>query len=176
ASAPATPAQIPDMAADVPAGATPPVQTPPVGRQAAYAETRRWLEIVRQIREMPDPQGSILWCSVIYVFVQAAKAVATCDTKTEAVVLDGLRKNGAAKIAQRQTEAQLKKGYRELFQGYMRPTLLGRGAGCGMSVVKRKPDSEFNAAQDCLRRGFAGARAHIDSAVFFFYSMSQERT
>ncbi|KAH0423283.1 hypothetical protein CcaCcLH18_12278 [Colletotrichum camelliae] len=80
ASAPATPARIPDIAADVPAGATPPVQTPPVGRQAAYAETRRWLNIVRQIREMPDPQGSILWCSVIYVFVQAAEAVAAwCD-------------------------------------------------------------------------------------------------
>ncbi|KAI8260365.1 hypothetical protein K4K58_001970 [Colletotrichum sp. SAR11_239] len=76
AGVPATPAQVPDIAADVPPGASPPAQIPPVGRQAAYAETRRWLSIVRQIRDMPDPQGSILWCSVIYVFVQAAEAVA----------------------------------------------------------------------------------------------------
>lgn len=42
-------------------------------------------------------------------------AVFNGDTETEAVVLDGLGKKGAANIAQRQAEARLRKGYRELF-------------------------------------------------------------
>ncbi|KAJ5015267.1 hypothetical protein K4K57_000404 [Colletotrichum sp. SAR 10_99] len=56
-------------------------------------------------------------------------AVFNGDTETEAVVLDGLGKKGAANIAQRQAEARLRKGYRELFQEHMRPTLLGGGGG-----------------------------------------------
>ncbi|KAI8236305.1 hypothetical protein K4K54_003771 [Colletotrichum sp. SAR 10_86] len=63
-------------------------------------------------------------------------AVFNGDTETEAVVLDGLGKKGAANIAQRQAEARLRKGYRELFQEHMRPTLLG-GGGDKVRDVRR---------------------------------------
>ncbi|KAI8165877.1 hypothetical protein KHU50_006981 [Colletotrichum sp. SAR 10_65] len=63
-------------------------------------------------------------------------AVFNGDTETEAVVLDGLGKTGAANIAQRQAEARLRKGYRELFQEHMRPTLLG-GGGDKVRDVRR---------------------------------------
>lgn len=58
------------------------------------------------------------------------------DTETEAVVLNGLGKKGATNIAQRQAEARLRKGYRELFQEHMRPTLLG-GGGDKVRDVRR---------------------------------------
>ncbi|PHH91525.1 hypothetical protein CDD83_128 [Cordyceps sp. RAO-2017] len=57
-------------------------------------------------------------------------AVFNGDSDTEALVLDGLRKNAAQKIELQLTDSRLRKQYRELFQEHMRPVLLGGGPDC----------------------------------------------
>lgn len=60
-------------------------------------------------------------------------AVFSGDAAMERIVLDGLRRrldgDVECKIVQRQREAKLRKGYRELFQDKLRPVLLGGGSG-----------------------------------------------
>jgi tetratricopeptide (TPR) repeat protein len=62
-------------------------------------------------------------------------AVFNGDAATEKLVLEGLRRkldgDVERKLVQRQTEANLRKGYRELFQEKLRPVLLGGGGGGG---------------------------------------------
>lgn len=60
-------------------------------------------------------------------------AVFSGDAATENLVLQGLRRrldgDVERKLMQRQREARLRKGYRELFQEKLRPVLLGNGGG-----------------------------------------------
>jgi tetratricopeptide (TPR) repeat protein len=68
-------------------------------------------------------------------------AVFSGDTATEELVLEGLRQrldgDVEHKLVQRQTEAKLRKGYRELFQEKLRPVLLGGGGGDGLQNLRR---------------------------------------
>lgn len=68
-------------------------------------------------------------------------AVFNGATATEKLVLEGLRRrldgDVERKILQRQTEAKLRKGYRELFQEKLRPVLLGGGGGDGLQNLRR---------------------------------------
>ncbi|KAI6033700.1 hypothetical protein BKA83DRAFT_4179937 [Pisolithus microcarpus] len=85
-------------------------------------------------------------------------AVFNSDTATEMLVLSGLRQqlkgNVEVEVAQRQNEAKLRKGYRELFQDKLRPVLLGS-------------NSNKNALQD-LRRVYADALAEdVEKAARF---------
>ncbi|KAI6099023.1 hypothetical protein F5141DRAFT_406166 [Pisolithus sp. B1] len=85
-------------------------------------------------------------------------AVFNGDTATEMVVLSGLRQQLMRKVedevAERQNEAKLRKGYRELFQDELRPVLLGS-------------NSNKNALQD-LRRVYADALAvDVEKAARF---------
>jgi tetratricopeptide (TPR) repeat protein len=63
-------------------------------------------------------------------------AVFNGDAEAEAIILEGLRKNAELKIAQRQAEAKLRKGYREIFQESMRPLLVRRSEG-GLQALRR---------------------------------------
>jgi hypothetical protein len=62
-------------------------------------------------------------------------AVFNGDAATENLVLEGLQRrldgDVERKLMQRQREARLRKGYRELFQKKLRPVLLGNGGGGG---------------------------------------------
>ncbi|KAI6169058.1 hypothetical protein EDD17DRAFT_1524762, partial [Pisolithus thermaeus] len=85
-------------------------------------------------------------------------AVFNGDTATEMVVLSGLRQQLMRKVenevAERQNEAKLRKGYRELFQDKLRPVLLGS-------------NGNRNALQD-LRRVYADAlAADVEKATRF---------
>jgi len=68
-------------------------------------------------------------------------AVFSGDTAIEKLVLEGLRRrldgDVERKLVQRQTEAKLRKGYRELFQEKLRPVLLGGGGGNGLQNLRR---------------------------------------
>lgn len=68
-------------------------------------------------------------------------AVFSSDTATQKLVLEGLRRrlNGDVerKLKQRQTEAKLRKGYRELFQEKLRPVLLAGGGVDGLQKLRR---------------------------------------
>lgn len=62
------------------------------------------------------------------------------DTAIENLVLEGLRRmldgDAERKLVQRQTEAKIRKGYRELFQENLRPVLFG-GGGAGFQNLRR---------------------------------------
>lgn len=68
-------------------------------------------------------------------------AVFSGDIATEKLVLEGLRRrldgDVGRKLVLRQTEAKLRKGYRELFQEKLRPVLLGGGGGDGLQNLRR---------------------------------------
>ncbi|WYZ36378.1 hypothetical protein EsH8_XIII_000030 [Colletotrichum jinshuiense] len=85
-SAPSTTPPPPDHGIPIP-GSSSPVnfQTPPPAsraaiRRAVVVETERWKDIARQVAEMPEPQGSVLWRLAVGSLRAAAFAVgAWCD-------------------------------------------------------------------------------------------------
>ncbi|OLN85665.1 hypothetical protein CCHL11_08283 [Colletotrichum chlorophyti] len=68
-------------------------------------------------------------------------AVFNGDVLSEKIILEGLSRNSESKIGERQTEARLRKGYRELFQEKLRPALLGGGRGVLASLRKAYADA-----------------------------------
>ena len=87
-------------------------------------------------------------------------AVFSGDAATEKLVLEGLRLrldgDVERKLMQRQREAKLRKGYRELFHEKLRPVLLGRGGGGGGDYLQnlRRVYADALAADEDKRRLF----------------------
>lgn len=83
------------------------------------------------------------------------------DTATEKLVLEGLRRrldgDVEGKLVQRQTEANLRKGYRELFQEKLRPVLLSGGGGDCLQTLRRVY-ADALAADEEKRRMFDGLK------------------
>ena len=84
-------------------------------------------------------------------------AVFNGDMRMERLVLDGLRQsldeNVDNKVMQRQSEASLRKGYRELFQEELRPVLLG-GVHRGSVQSLRSVYADALATDEEKRRNF----------------------
>ncbi|OJD15805.1 hypothetical protein AJ78_03985 [Emergomyces pasteurianus Ep9510] len=85
-------------------------------------------------------------------------AVFNGDTATEELVLEGLRRNLKGdlerELVERQAEARIRKGYRELFQEKMRPALL---SGNELKYLRRMYADEL-AADDEKRQMFDGLK------------------
>ncbi|PKS12586.1 hypothetical protein jhhlp_000794 [Lomentospora prolificans] len=103
---------------------------PPYGCTPAMALCKEPSEEHRQyLHELIDA-GADLDLVDEHGYTALDYAVFSGDTKMEALVLEGLRKvPGYTEegIIRRQSEAMLRKGYRELFQEELRPVLLGGG-------------------------------------------------
>jgi tetratricopeptide (TPR) repeat protein len=88
-------------------------------------------------------------------------AVFNGDTATEKLVLEGLRRQFnrevERKFEQRQTEAKLRKGYRELFQEKLRPVLLSSSVDDGLQTLRRVY-ADALAADDERRSMFDGLK------------------
>ncbi|WQF75366.1 Putative tetratricopeptide-like helical domain superfamily [Colletotrichum destructivum] len=83
-------------------------------------------------------------------------AVFSGDAMTEAVILKGLRKTSEENVAERQMEARLRKGYRELFQEKLRPVLLGGGRHVLSKL--RKAYAESLETDETKKRAFDGLK------------------
>ncbi|KKZ63060.1 hypothetical protein EMCG_02561 [[Emmonsia] crescens] len=85
-------------------------------------------------------------------------AVFNGDAKTEKLVLEGLRRklkgDVERELNERQAEARIRKGYRELFQEKMRPVLL---SGDGLQALRHMYANEL-AADEEKRRMFDGLK------------------
>ncbi|WDK15275.1 hypothetical protein CGRA01v4_06556 [Colletotrichum graminicola] len=81
-------------------------------------------------------------------------AVFSGDVTTESIILEGLRKVSEDKARERQTEARLRKGYRELFQDKLRPVLLS--GGLYVLSKLRKAYAEALATDETKRSVFDG--------------------
>ncbi|PGH02384.1 hypothetical protein GX51_04692 [Blastomyces parvus] len=85
-------------------------------------------------------------------------AVFNGDAESEALVLEGLRRklegDMGNELKERQVEARIRKGYRELFQEKMRPALLSGG---GLQSLRHMYADEL-AADDEKRRMFDGLK------------------
>ncbi|KAK2012320.1 hypothetical protein LZ32DRAFT_678169 [Colletotrichum eremochloae] len=81
-------------------------------------------------------------------------AIFSGDATTESIILEGLRKVSDDKARERQTEARLRKGYRELFQDKLRPVLLS--GGLHVLSKLRKAYAEALATDETKRSVFDG--------------------
>ncbi|KAK1976221.1 hypothetical protein LZ30DRAFT_785724 [Colletotrichum cereale] len=83
-------------------------------------------------------------------------AVFSEDVTTEIIILEGLRKVSEDKVRERQTEARLRKGYRELFQDKLRPVLLSGGPHVLSKL--RKAYAEALASDETKKSVFDGLK------------------